>query len=250
MVKKHKVILLETTEADGAIIKTKDTPTSKGLFWSYKPKAYYTQAYLKAANTKSYHLYILSDGEIKKGDWVITPSDFTPHKIQKVIKTKMNGDIMTMNVLHHKEEFSKIIATTNPSLNLPSIPKSFIESFSKEPVDEVELEYTSYKNLEGVDIDDPTKLNYTIYEELSLIDNEVVISPKEREYIFTEEQFQFECNLKIEFQQYLIDVVKAGNTLVNLYEGENSFREVEAKSRLKLANSILSKYNEILKKKP
>jgi hypothetical protein len=95
------------------------------------------------------HLYILSNDEIKKGDWVLTPY----HEIYQVVK--FNGGVPVDkngngNLLHNK----KIISTTDKSLRihkseilgkinghtlgkvksllLPQLPQSFIEYFISE----------------------------------------------------------------------------------------------------------------------
>lgn len=88
------------------------------------------------------HLYILSDDEIKEGDWFFDITKNTIHKCHSVsnnIQSSLNG-----GGYHGKFECKKIIATTNKSISrnsdiemsvkdalntLPEIPQSFIEQF-------------------------------------------------------------------------------------------------------------------------
>lgn len=78
--------------------------TDRSLLFKYKEDYIYTQEYLKSIMSSAYHLYILSDEKIEKGDWVYhTPT-------QNIIKATCNyiGNV----------RFKKIIATTNKTLEV------------------------------------------------------------------------------------------------------------------------------------
>lgn len=131
------------------------------------------------------HLYILSDDEIKGDCW------YYDSNVNKVYNTggAEYGD--TKNIF-------KIIATTDTKLvtdncleptcdtfdcndcigkeHLPQIPQSLVEYYVKHQPDEVELEYEKvnweHTNCEGV--------QFGVYEELKLKENEVVWVETER----------------------------------------------------------------------
>lgn len=113
----------------------------------------------KTVNVKPQHLYILSDEEIKEGDWCIQGflSPDEPFQVSE-------GNIKTAIASKAK----KIIATTDPNLfvnvknhltsseglmvNVPQIPKSFIEEYCKAGgIEDVLVEYTT-KLVEGTDL--------------------------------------------------------------------------------------------------
>jgi len=100
------------------------------------------------------HLYILSDEEIKEGDWFIVG--------KRLVQATLNGGTLgytsfnKVAFLWIKPHHKKIIATTDKSLSInknmkldltlisiPRIPESFIESYVKADgkIDEVELEH-------------------------------------------------------------------------------------------------------------
>lgn len=92
------------------------------------------------------HLYLISDREIKEGDWQYT---------------RLHGITQAKNLLWSEQEGAKkVIATTDKSLgytdhrispvpnfcDYPQLPKSFIQAFVKaynegKPINEVDLEY-------------------------------------------------------------------------------------------------------------
>jgi len=92
---------------------------------------------------KSYttqHLYITSDDEIKEGDWILLKSigkgQIGKYSFDKEYQTH---DLTTLSNVHYpyktKEYFVKVIASTDKSLNLPSLSdeflKEFIETYNK-----------------------------------------------------------------------------------------------------------------------
>ena len=122
---------------------------------------------------KNNYLYFTSDEEIKKGDWL--HNSFS-NNIGKALFDE-RGDL----------HLRKIIATTDPKLGItdhrvspvpnfcdfPQIPQSFIESYVKNPVDKVELEYVqaTYEDwMENGASPVPNKLK--------LDNNEVVVVPE------------------------------------------------------------------------
>lgn len=86
-------------------------------------------------NTGQY-LYILSDDEIKEGDWVLRVDR---NEIWKV--NRLNTSIDTS---HLPKRVFKVIATTNLyliELGVASIDDEFIREYCSNPVDEVLVEY-------------------------------------------------------------------------------------------------------------
>lgn len=108
--------------------------------------------------TQPQHLYILSDEEIKEGDWFV---GFADGSIKPFVKQADESTVEINNWQLNKKGHSsnkKIIATTNKSIilperfpsftYLPQIPQSFIEHFVKEynkgnVITEVMVEYES-----------------------------------------------------------------------------------------------------------
>ena len=129
------------------------------------------------------HLYILSDDEIKEDDWFI--------QIHNAVMTVVICDKQNKNVVNtHQTRFlkaKKIIATTDPKLNryiennrgegvdeiFPQIPQSFIESYTKNPVEYVELEYEEYNLKADIHSFDGESYSYDLRPKL--VNNEVVI---------------------------------------------------------------------------
>lgn len=69
-----------------------------------------------------HHLYLVSDEEIKEGDWLLATDTKT---IFKASESDINGMILAKS-LHL---YRTIVATTDKSLGLPLIPQSFIEEY-------------------------------------------------------------------------------------------------------------------------
>jgi hypothetical protein len=83
---------------------------------------------------KNQHLYIISNEEIKEGDWCINTNKDTILQINNITSSTQG-----------LEYWKKIIATTDPSLNLPQLPESFIQAYIKaynegNPITEIALE--------------------------------------------------------------------------------------------------------------
>jgi hypothetical protein len=85
------------------------------------------------------HLYIVSDEEIKEGDWYL---NIPRNEVQQY----ENNHIEIQNLKQSADKVKKLIATTDTSLNLPTIPQSFITHFINEynkgnVIDKVMVEY-------------------------------------------------------------------------------------------------------------
>ena len=162
-------ILLQTTNSSNIYIHAE-----LGLKYSKEP-------FLNGiTNTTNQALFIVSDEKIKELDWYIT--EF-PQMLYQYKKTKGLSSSRGKN--------SKVIATTNPELNLPQIPQNFIQYFVEKQgnVGKVMVEY------EEIDINSysPTweedYAKYGIKHKENLIkrpkltkDNEVIISLEEKSY--------------------------------------------------------------------
>jgi hypothetical protein len=144
------VVMLPTDKADyTSLIKNDDKANVKGLFWNQNrdKNSYFTQEYLNSVPAKAFHLYVLSNDEIKEGDW------FYDEEEPEILKAGKNVDLHLVNNL--KPNFKKIIATTDSFLTikvksrfltdgitihkqlykqvaLPQIPQYFIEHFINE----------------------------------------------------------------------------------------------------------------------
>lgn len=169
--KKTKQVLMLPTEGESVITKhiiNNDLAPFQGLPYRYVGETFQNQ-----------HLYIVSDEQIKEGDWCIRIED------NKIIQCKPNkgksiatllgnsdyGDIEQLNngIYKNSKAFKKIIATTDKSLEvfiphmdcngmgcdeclhnkLPQIPESFIEIYieyfnSNKPITEVDVEYEEF----------------------------------------------------------------------------------------------------------
>lgn len=145
-----KVVML-LTKNESRIFKRGDTleVVWNGRMIAYDPPGWLTQA-----------LYLVSDREIKEGDFILHRADY-----------KNNWQL---DRYYHKEPTKttdwrkKIEATTDPSLGLPLIPTSFVEEYVQKQgnVDKVYIRV----DFDGVEI-----LNFTGKEKIE--DGEVIILP-------------------------------------------------------------------------
>ena len=149
MYKKHDLVMLATNQKESLIYCN-----------SLLNKLSYSE--LSPANCSHYHLYILSDDEIKEGDWFIHPDSscfdkeckevstggYEIKQVSKVDKHFVYHEVMAIS---KSRNIKKIIATTNTSIkvksnknllkeyitidenlngvSLPQIPISFIQYF-------------------------------------------------------------------------------------------------------------------------
>lgn len=93
----------------------------------------------------SQHLYILSDEEIREGDWCMIISPMYPKHYEQATKEEL--DRIQGNWKNGTQK--KIIATTEPSLELPKPSDSFIqkyiESYNKgNVITDITVEYETY----------------------------------------------------------------------------------------------------------
>lgn len=115
----------------------------------------------------SCNLYIFSNDDIKKGDWVFNPIGSGIKMVNADVKSGQFG-------------LKKIIATTDIRLELPSIPQSFIEEYCKNPVDTVMVEYEKFRGVvtNAVANDPDTIWDGSLLDSRpKLINNEIFIHP-------------------------------------------------------------------------
>lgn len=87
-----------------------------------------------------HHLYIISDDEIKKGDWVI---EYQPKDNLGELHQIHNEYVLSPNIQ------KKVIATTDTTLELPRLSQQFIEEYIEEynkgqQITECLVEYEEY----------------------------------------------------------------------------------------------------------
>lgn len=129
MKKKCKVITLVTTDDNAPLCKHPLTD---------KWVAGIQMGYIK------HHLYIASDDPIKIEDWYILVDPLVNRtKVHKVVYQATENRLEFIKRMREKNSdcsFHKIIATTNPTLELPSIPRDFVGQYY-DGIDEVNVEY-------------------------------------------------------------------------------------------------------------
>lgn len=83
-----------------------------------------------------HHLYFVSDEEIQVGDWI-----YDTVLMNRVEKAVYDNTYLT-------RDWKKVVATTDKSLQLPSIPESFLKEYVEKngSINEVEIEYTCLKH--------------------------------------------------------------------------------------------------------
>jgi len=155
MLKKRQVVMLPTNEkAEGRVLLLRNN------ILTYQ-KEYFTKIYLEKTRTKSFYLYILSDEEIKEGDWMYRKGA-EPITIKQAEKGTTSPRLSSLGWL-------KIIATTDNSLTFlkkarpdhsdpvswyyPQPSQSFLEVFVREynkgnVIKEVMVEYETIINQE------------------------------------------------------------------------------------------------------
>jgi len=132
------------------------------------------------------HLYLVSKEKIKEGDWCLDKRDNTIFKAAKLMHK------------YYMPNFSKIEATTDPSLNLPLIPQSFIEKYVEKEgkIDEVNIKL----RLLGNYFINPDKESIV---ETRCSDNTCIISKVQD--TFNKEDMEKAFNAGIESQQQSIE---------------------------------------------
>ena len=126
MLKRCKVVLLPTN--------------NEGLIQSVNGELFLADKLVKSCGIQiSNHFYVLSDDEIKVGDWTLTnPKGNNESRPFKVDNGGTCTSIEYANERYKSYNYLKVIASTDPSLNLPSPSKAFIQKYcNKGGIDEV-----------------------------------------------------------------------------------------------------------------
>lgn len=130
------------------------------------------------------HLYILSDEEIKKGDWFIANN--APRLCLKIDKDNTNYPYVTKqgkDVVNHSRHWNRVIlASTDKSLALPELEQDFIKKYcGKGGIDEVmvdyEKEYVKNREMYGSGM-----FNSYIHKPKVAPDNTITITPDKDNY--------------------------------------------------------------------
>jgi len=168
MKKPHKIVMLPTEDSSCLCI-------ADGRLYYYSKDKWFT----KDCDTQPQHLYILSDDEIRKGDWFYNgvnvektlrvESQIPFHGCKKIIATT---DSKLTNLIYKNEE-DYFNYDNGDKLNtnklLAQIPQLLIEYYTKHQPEEVELEYEWIERKRNQSKEDR---NY----KLKLQNNEVIIS--------------------------------------------------------------------------
>ena len=194
--KEHGVVMLATDDSSMLRRNTYKFTEKHG-----NPLEYGRVRNAKERGYEYQHLYITSDEEIKEGDWCYHPT--FGKGIAKIVRSELcyyagprhKGDGSFTSPLRNLiDELSKIIATIDPKIGItdhrvspvpnfcafPQIPKSFIESYVKNPVDKVEVEYEVEYEVWDANtlLAKEERLKLTNKEErLKLTNNEISIKP-------------------------------------------------------------------------
>lgn len=175
MKKSFKVVMLPTEKSIG--VYEKCLWLSKlGKDLHYELAGY---AEHKIEGVKKQHLYIISDEEIKEGDWV-TDDIIKPFQLTR-------SHIELLEGTEEKDTCKKVIATTDKSIVypvnsfpwMPEVPESFIQAYVKaynegNPIIEVELEIEEHYEHEEISYEgDSQSVKYT--EIKTNPDNTVII---------------------------------------------------------------------------
>ena len=156
MNKAHKIVMLPTKdkEIEGSIIsRTIDDKLAIVNFLTLEDKM------AERDGHNNNYLYIISDDEIKEGDYVFLEDDNPFEKEHLIIRVKDAeigmGESDNSTIAFSLKDVKKVIATTDPNLTkvdevsgdnvwtspITQIPKSIIEYYAKHYPKEIELEY-------------------------------------------------------------------------------------------------------------
>jgi len=124
--KRAKVVMLSTNEKANGIIVIDCFRTIKPNMFIIDKNNYKHEDY------KAQHLYIISDDEIKEGDWVYSKSRYSVGKVEEIqiAKKYKNDHSMLYCEINNEEIWSKlvdckkIIATTDSSLKIKVVDKN------------------------------------------------------------------------------------------------------------------------------
>ncbi len=191
-----KIIMLSTEKAEDCLY------TSSGKLNYHR--GYLTQDYIKnSLNGKSFHLYIISDEEIKENDYC-----YISHLniIRQNVYGEISSTIGTNSYL--KDNCKKVIATTDKFLDIPLIPYSFLPPFIKvwnenNKITEVNLEMCGGANDKFIQIE---------YKKIKLREDNTVIILETKKYskeevinLFNKMYDSIICNKTLEpfFQEWI-----------------------------------------------
>lgn len=172
MEKKCKLVLLPT-DKDSNLFFHCPIGSEKSLHYMSQGKQH-REEMLKAGINKPQHLYILSDDEIKEGDWYYHKND------NVIIKSLIDID---------NNDCKKIIATTNPDLieeGIASISDDFIKEYCNNSVEEVLVKYL--------------ELGGTVFQPIEpfvpakQLDGSIIIKPVEETWDDIFKTIQSKCN--------------------------------------------------------
>ena len=170
MKKKCKIIMLpnDTGRVCRNNIKQKLFGNSIGL-----------KAELRMGDCTNQHLYIISDDEIKEGDWMLDTI-----QSENPLELATKESIYFLNT--PEQGWKKIIASTDNSLNFPNIPEEFIKLYiekynSRNPIEEVEVKYILQHDLRTRDLEKE-------FEHIPIIDSNNCISIQSIKDSYTREE--------------------------------------------------------------
>ena len=174
---KRKAVMLPTNKkANDSSCMALDTQLNKLL----SAKEYLVTHFNSNDRFKTQHLYILSDEEIKVGDWYF---DECLDKPRKCITD--NKEYWAV-----RKNYKKIIATTDKSLELPEPPPEFIDKFIREynkgnVIQNVMVEYDAYNRSTTWEYDESEII------ELKVDKNNYITITREKESWSREEVIEF-----------------------------------------------------------
>jgi len=195
MIKRHKIVMVPSKNSDRGAL---------GLRLNSHNKLLIANNMLSHAELQ--YLYILSDEEIKEGDWYLVQHNIEGEILSnKLILCKANKNFILNHYIKTSNLYSKIIATTNPELhwkgsqtassisipNVPKISKVFISNYiemynSGKPIILVSVEYEPfyYDDIEAREV--VVRQDGYILKKDS--DNNAFIFPSIQDYLFSREE--------------------------------------------------------------
>ncbi len=120
MFKEHKIVVLPSENVRGLFVEKSFYKTTVGTFGYSIIQPDWT--------VQKYDLYLVSDEEIKVGDWAM--SERNTSKLHYPFKCK-NSAFVSPSFLNSEDcnDIYKVIASTDQSLNLPKFSQSFIKKY-------------------------------------------------------------------------------------------------------------------------
>jgi len=172
-------------------------------------------------NSKEFYLYFTSDEEIKEGDWYVYLSK--RYKDYRLCKGTKFGKL--------EREDKKVVATTDLALKgrgnnirIPQIPKSFVESYIKNPVDKVELEYKCIRLL-SCPSKEKCKLklhnNEVVIKEVTSLKESQRVGRIERVKTYTKEEVEKLCREALDYGRFSLSSMIADSVRVEQWIKEN-----------------------------